>query len=224
MMNSDSRVEAGKIIGDVFLLLSDEYLHPRIDEPIERALVGFEYDESIPITQHTFNGILGDFVGYIYKQAFSGQRILSVSQSQTEAVEILEKGYQNVHAHGYDAALLDVLNPECDGLKPILSQIAEVIASSQRKKHVMWVYGSRIVMLKWQTKCAIAEILIQRWGGLLPATILNCTPAQLAGHLTELFNLFVVTDKTIDKILMPNTSLNSPLNDSKPHSHNSKSI
>jgi len=207
MMSSDSRVEAGEIIGEVFELLSEKYLRYSINEPIERAQVGFEYDGSIPITRQTFNRIVGDFVNYVYKQALSGQRILSLSQAQNEAVEILEKGYQNAHAQGYYASLLDALNPECDGLKPILSQIAEFIARSERAKHVMWVYGSRIIMLKWQTRCTMAEILIQRWGAFLPPPILSCTPSQLAGHLPELINLLVSTDRVIDKILIPNTNL-----------------
>jgi len=50
-------------------------------------------------------------------------------------------------------------------------------------------------------RCLIAEILLKRWKSCLLPNVRACSPAQLAHHLSELINLVLSTNRTVNKML-----------------------
>jgi len=200
MKNSDL-CKAEAIIEKVFELTSDEYLHHFIDEPIEKAQGNFEFDDEALVTHRTFFQVTGDYVRHIYRNALRPGQILSDSQARAEALAILEEGYQNAHAKGFDAAFLDASDPNQNGLGPVLAQLGEIITARARLKHITWVYSSRIDPSDWPTKCLIAEILHERWGRLFPPRLLAYTSAQLADALPYLFDALRRTKHIAGKVM-----------------------
>jgi hypothetical protein len=203
MTNSEKK-RAEAVIEEVFKKTSEEYLQLRIDEPIEKAAASFEFNRTAPVTHQTFNQVIRDFVRHVYQKALWGWQKMSAGEALTEAVAILERGYQAAHGQGYYTAFLDASNPNLNGLEYILTQMAGHITLMARARHIRWVCASRIELSGWPTRCLIAEILLQCWGPFLPENVRTCSPAQFAHHLPELINLVLSIDRTVSKMLEAN--------------------
>jgi len=201
MTNSHSRCKAEAIIEKVFELTTDEYLQQFIDEPIEKAQGNFEFDDEALVTHRTFFQVTGDYVRHIYRNALRPSQILSDYQAQAEALAILEEGYQNAYAKGFEAAFPDASDPNQNGLEPVLAQLGEIITARARLKHVTWVYSSCIDPSNWPIKCLIAEILHERWGRLFPPRLLAYTSDQLADSLPDLLKALRRTNRIVGKVM-----------------------
>lgn len=185
MTNSKDKRKAAASIREVFEKMSEEYLQLRIDEPVWKAATSFEFDRDAPVTHQTFMNVIADFVRHVHDQGLWGKEELTVAQAGAEAVAILEEGYQASRDRGYYAAFLDALNPDL-GLEYVLEQMAGYIITAGRTKHVRWVCASRLKLSDWTTRCLIAETLLDLWKPFLPPNVLECSPAELAHHLSEL--------------------------------------
>jgi len=201
MMNSKTKGRAEKIIDEVFELIDEQYLYNRINRPIEDAALDFEFDKEAPVTYRDFVCIPCNFVRHIYSKGLGIKQVMSDFQARSQAVAILEKGYQNLNAKGYYAAFLDATNPELSGLDIVLTQMTEIIITIACKKHIRWVYATRIDTLSWATRVLIAEILLERWEPFMLPDILRCSPVQIADHLPELINILNSTNEAARNIM-----------------------
>ena len=208
MTNSKGKPEPAKIIEEVFEQISEQYLHLMIDEPIEKAAASFEFDQEAPVTHKTFIQVTRDFVRHVYEKALWGWEKMSATEARTEAVAILEEGYQAPHGQGYYAAFLDASNPNLYGLESVLTQMARYLTAMERARHIRWVCASRIEFSDWPTRCLIAEFLLKRWGPILPENLRACSPAQFAHNLSELINLVLAIERTVGKMREGNPDLN----------------
>ena len=199
-MNSESNSKAATIIEEVLEKTDEEYLHRRIDEPIEQAAASFEFDRDAPVTHQTFIQVITNFVRHVYEQAHGCWQEMSAKQAYAEAVAILEEGYQTSHGRGYDAAFLDASNPNLDGIEYVVAQITGCIITMVREKHIRGVCASRMELADWPIRRQIAEILQKRWEPYLPDNLRTCSPAQLAHYLSELVNLGLSADRTVGTI------------------------
>jgi len=199
-MNSESNSKAATIIEEVFEKTDEEYLHRRIDEPIERAAASFEFDRDAPVTHQTFIQVITNFVRHVYEQAHGCWQEMSAKQAYAEAVAILEEGYQTPHGRGYDVAFLDASNPNLDGIEYVLAQMMGYIITMAREKHIRGVCASRMELADWPIRRLIAEILLKRWEPYLPDNLRMRSPAQHAHYLSELTNLGLSTERTVGKI------------------------
>jgi hypothetical protein len=208
MMNSDIRLDAEKIVEKVFNLIDEQYLNHLIDAPIGNAADGFVFKQTDPVTYKDFIHAASTFVRHLYKHGLGVRQTLSDSQSRTEALTILEKGYQGPYGRGWYAAFLDASRSKLHGLEFVLSKMAEVIKTSAREKHLAWVYSSQISFAGWPTRCMIVKILLERWEPFLSPHILGCPSPQLADHLPELINILRSSDALVDNMLGTDTILN----------------
>jgi hypothetical protein len=209
MMSSDSNLNAAGIIQEVFELLDEQYLYQFIDKRIEQATADFKFEQRDTMTHDVFIHTIGDYLHHIYKTGFWIRQIMSIAQARAEAMALLEKYYPSPHSCGYETAFLDVLNSKLYGIEFILTEIAEIIKAATRKKHIKWVYFSRIIPLDWSVRCQIAEILTKRWAPFLPPNLSQCFPAQLADHLPDLINALRFLNDAVQKRLNADFDLNS---------------
>jgi len=201
MTSSETRNIAEQIIEEIFELTDEDYLNHRIDGPIEEAEKSFEFDATDPVTHQALMRITGNFVRHIYEHGLGFSQIGQDPYGRSEALTILEEGYQSAHTTGYYGALLDASDPLQNGVDQVLTQIAEFIILRTRHRHIRWVYCSRFTSLDWATRCIIAEILLERLGPFLPPNISGCSPAQFADHIPELIEVLMSTDKKVSNIL-----------------------
>jgi len=117
------------------------------------------------------------------------------------ALAILETHYESLGAFGYDAAILDAVNPGLDGLAHILERISEIIITMVRTKYTKWVCASRIDPSNWPLRCTMAQILLERSGPYLTENLLRCKPEQFAEHIPLLIDLIRSTDTMPLKML-----------------------
>jgi len=145
--------------------------------------------------------VIGNFIHHLQERDIGIKKKLSELQAQSEALAILDQHYRNSTSQGYYAAFLDATNPDLDGLNVIISQMADIIITVERKKHIDWVYTARIESLDWKEKTEIVDVLLESWEPFLPPSILGCSPAQLADHLPQLINILHTTDEAVRNIV-----------------------
>jgi len=207
MRNSEVVFDLQEDINGVIELIGDEYQCCHIDESIQKAATEFKFDPNVLFDHEFFIRTMGNFVSHIYMHGLRVRQTMTIEQAQSEALFILEHHYHGAYAQGFYAAYLDASNPNTEGLESVLAQMTEIIILKERSKHVRWVLASRIISEDWHIKCLIAEILLDRWKSYLPPNILACSPAQLADNLPDLFNVFIATDRVVNKMLTGDTPL-----------------
>jgi len=200
MTNSNARNKANKILEEVLELIDEEYMQQTIDEPIEKAVESFEFNDTIPVTHQTFIRIIGDFVRHIYEHGISVRQQLSTSQAHTEMMAVLEEGYQSPSGRGYYTAYLDSKNQKTNGLQFVLAKVAEIITIMTRSRHIKWIFASRIDPSDWSTKCKIAEIFLKHRKSHMSQSLRKCPTDQFADYLPELINVKISIDKTVNKV------------------------
>jgi len=200
-MSSEARYKAEQKIEEIFALTDENYLYQEIDGPIEEAAKVFQFDETESMTHRTVMRITGDLVCHIYEHCPCFRLILQKPHGRSEALAILEEGYQSVHTKGYYGALLDAFDPLQNGIDLVLTQIVEFIIFRTRNRYIRWIYCSRLDSLDWPTKCLIVEIVLERWGSFMPPSFRSCSPAQFAEYIPNLINLLRSSDNIISEIL-----------------------
>jgi hypothetical protein len=186
MTNSDTKQRAERTISDILSLLNEEHLRREIDERIDQASTAFQTTSKAVPSHRGFHEAISAFTGHIYEHGLRIPQRLSACQALGEALSILQQGYRNADTNGYDAALLDAMSPDQNGIEIVLSRMGEVIKATERQKYIRWVFASRLGPSDWHTRCHIAQVLLQRGREFLPAELLRCPPAQLADHCSAL--------------------------------------
>jgi hypothetical protein len=203
-MNSDDQ-KTERIIDDLLKLLGDEFIYNHIVKPVEEVALSFHYAQDGPVTYRFFMKTIGLFVQKVYKFGIRIKQEISEDQAKSIAHMILETGYVGRNSRGFHAAYLDAIDPEIEGFDLVLSQMTEMITSIEHAKHTKWVFENRLGPLDWQTKCRIAEIIIERMATYLPSGLAQCQPAQLSDHLEDLLSLLISSEKAVGKLLLEGT-------------------
>jgi len=118
-----------QIIEEIFDLLNEQRQHEHIDRNINTAAGGFRWDAASPMSTNAFHQVLSNFVQYIYARGLRIAQHLSPSQALAEGIDMLDQGHQVPSGNGYDAALLDSLDPGINGVEWVLVQLADIIRS-----------------------------------------------------------------------------------------------
>lgn len=190
MSNSDPalRQQAEAVIAWMAGRLDESFLVRQIDEPIDRAVADFTYDDSPVFLHHRFHRVLGRFVGHIYAYGSPCPRKLSEEQARDEAVALLENLYQGTLANGYDAALIEARRDPTQGLEMVFLRLAEALKARRRQQYIQAVFARCLDPADWPLRCQIAAILLQRLQPWLPAEMAEREPAQFVDEIPTLFN------------------------------------
>ena len=178
-MNSKVPQAPAAILDEVLKLLSEANLSRKIDEPIDREVAVFQIKPDKGIEYKNFIGTIGQFIRCIYQSAL-GQR-LTTSQSQAEAISLLEIGYPNSCEDGYHMAYIDAK----DDIIPVLQQIAIIVKTRMRSRYIKWVLNRYIDPLNWSLKYKILDTLRER-SFLLPSNVARLPSCQLIGEIDKL--------------------------------------
>jgi hypothetical protein len=201
MMNS---VNTEKILNEILQLLDEDTIKRHIEEPIQNAASKFILEKKTPLTFYQFIQTIGKFIQHIYGTGFPIPIKLTDTQAKTEALVLLEEGYQTPYAHGFCAAYLDTLNSEPDGIEYIISQIAELIIHKKKTQYIQWAYCSQIDPKNWQLKNRIAKTIFDQWEKFFPDSLRQCPPEQLSNNIPELINIILSSDQIIRNIYSSN--------------------
>jgi hypothetical protein len=107
------------------------------------------------------------------------------------AIDILERGYVGERSSGYEAACLDALDPELNGIEHVVRQMAEIIKTSEREEHAAWVLGTCLDPFDWQMKQRIAEFLLESLRTVLPAELASIPSERWCRNWDALLSLYV---------------------------------
>ena len=196
MTDSDThRSRAAEIIEKITALLDETHLAQLIDEPIDAAVETFACRVERPDSHRQFHDVISDFVFHIHQNSTACPQELPRSQARDEGVALLEQAYEGTHANGYHAALLDANDASQAGMQVVLSRLAEIFKSRQRRNHRQWVFAHCIDPGDWQTKCDIAATLLDRCRLLLPAESCPQNPEQFVDHIPDLFDTVLSTEQ-----------------------------
>jgi len=185
MTSSRSDARADNAVGRILVLLDESRVRGEIDNPIDAAAETFVYDEGEAASHQKLHQVLASFVQHVFRNGPRPPQELSLAQAGAEAIALLETGYSS-HASGYDAALVDAMNPRHDGVNLVLAQLAEIIKVNERRKYTQWVFASALEPLTWAQKCRVAEVLLDHLRPFLPPEMRCCVAAQVVDELPAL--------------------------------------
>jgi len=204
MICDDTR-QAREIVERFFTLLDEERVRCKIDESVDRALANFKFNENAPFSTRLFHEVIAEFVRQVWEQGVKFHRNLNAETALAEAIAILGTGYVGNGGSGYEAALVDAANPEPNGIRCVIEQMAELIKATQRAKDLRRILETCIMPSDWQTKRRVAAFLVEAFASSsAPSQIVRLSPGQLAPHWHELAMLLLDSEKMrAHSILVP---------------------
>jgi len=182
---------AAGILDQLAEMLDPVHTARQIDEPIDKAAMGFDYSEGEALSHRQFLETVARFLRHLYAQAFPRGRQLSLAQARDEAVALLQQGYRGVFYSGYDEAFLDAANPFHPGMETVLLKVADLVRARQREMYLDWVIARYIDPADWRMKRAVTALLLDRCRSWLPDRVQDCPPAQLADYIPGLLRLYL---------------------------------
>lgn len=186
------RAEA--ILGRLFGLLDDGTLRGRIDDPIDLAAEGFISRVTQPPGSHAeFNALIAGLYRHVQESARTTSP-LPPELALDEATSLLDQGYEGLHANGYYAALLDARDASPQGAQLVLHRLAELIKARRRWQYVRWVIARNVALLDWDTKRALAGLLLDRCRPWLPPEMQGAAPEQFTDCVEDLLIADLSTD------------------------------
>ncbi len=196
MSSSESGLREGaeSVIDKMASYLDEEYVITHIDEPIDRAVAGFAWDDVHPFSHQRFHEVVARFVAHLYAHGLPCPRSLSPSQAHDEAVAVLEEVYEGTHDKGYVAAIVEAVRAQPDGLEVVLSRLADCIKDKCRRMHVRWVSVRFLASSDWALRCEVAAVLLDRLRPWLPEEMRGCRDAQFADDIPALLTDYLEVD------------------------------
>lgn len=190
---------AWQLLDRLSSLLDEDRMARLIDAPIDQVVREYGFPEDTPFSMHLFHRTLADFLRQISRRGMRLPRRLTVSQARDEAVCLLEQAYEGTHCRGYEAAVLDAADPMQSGIRLVLARLADALKARERMRYLRWVARRHIDPADWQTKCAMAKILLLRCRRWLPAELRNGSPAQWADFVLELLTIDLNATSQLDR-------------------------
>ena len=165
----------------------DEALMARlIDQPIDEAAEAFPLEKGRAHSHELFHKTVAAFFHWLHEKALRCGCSISPAQAHDEAVTLLEQAYQGTHLSGYDAAVADAADPAGAGISLVLARLAETVKAQERRKYQAWVFARHLGPADWDTKCAIAVILMEGWLDVMPSHLRPYPPEFWADEIPEL--------------------------------------
>ncbi len=200
MTRFDRQTEEDGIINEVFRLIDDEYIYRRIQMPIEKAVQRYTFNGKEISTFESFNANLLEFIWHLQTNGYS-TAFTSKQMAISEVIQLLDMGYRNAVSNGYYSAFLDAVNPEINGMENVLTQLANIIISVGKQKHIQWIYDTHIRQLDWELKKRIVSALLSEWGKYLPVNLQKLSSYQLTEIIPELMDAILTIKLRIDQSL-----------------------
>ena len=190
MTNCNRRDRASEIVERAAVLLDEERLAREIDDPVDEALVASMPDESQAFSLRAFHDSIAEFVRQACQRGGT-RRNPDRDEALSEALSILESGYQSGSGKGYTAAYRDASDPEQGGIPLVLAQMADWLKAEQRQKRIARVLDGCVSPSDWPLKRQLAAWLALAIPPDPSAGLACCPPAQLAPCWRELLLLYV---------------------------------
>jgi hypothetical protein len=184
-------------------LLDEDRMRQEIDQPIDDALEEFVQGGELAYSHRAFHRAIGSFMHAILEKALPCPRVVPISQAHDEAVAVLEEGYLGTHANGFYGAVMDAADPSQAGIPLVLARLAESTKRRQRRTYVRCVAARHVDPGDWRTRCAMAELLLERCREWLPPEMQSCPPEQFADDVCDLLLIDLGTNAQVQRVAAP---------------------
>ena len=200
MKDSDSVTDSEVILARIFDCLAEEAILEAVDEPIDRAVGRFPLDPDTPLNHRAFNRVIADFIQHMYCHGLPLPRQLSPAQALAEAIDILERGYRNEEATGYDAAYLDAMDPKHNGYEKVILAIADLIKQHGRFSYQRWVFMTHIPS-DWESRYQVNKLIFDRFRPCLSSQLQSVDPAFVTDQLPDIILNLLHSDQELLRII-----------------------
>ena len=191
MMNLNN--DADSLLDDLLVRLDDSTLYQEIDLPLDLAFYSFTFETLGQINRQQFKNVLARFYQHLSQVGLKRTTKLTESQALEEVIWILEHYYRGTKMKGYDGAFFDACKYGEAGMEFILEAFVGFIKAIERTKYISWIVYTSFDPSNWFVKQKLVEDILARYGDILPADVIQLTPAQLIPHLEDL--LLTVTSQ-----------------------------
>jgi hypothetical protein len=198
-MNSSDRAcrEADITIARITALLDEALLAQVIDQPIDNAVETFPCGIETPESHLQMHDVITDFVVHMHAQMAPLGSRFSRERVRDEAVALLEQGYSDFRSAAYDEALRDAFDESQNGMRIVIARLAEAAKRRRRQEYTHWVFARHIDPLDWETRCLIAELLLERAAPLFspPPKGYRYRPEELVDNIPDLLARLLETER-----------------------------
>jgi hypothetical protein len=194
MKSSEASAEARRIVDELLHLLSEGEIARKIEGPIEEAVQEFQVEPRGEVSHSFFHETISRFVQHIYRHGVPCPRELTLEQARDKAISLLSRRYRGDHYRGYEAAYEDATCEDTNGLRVVLSRMADIIKEDERSSYMQWVFRTGLDPRQRELPEQVARILLDRNAPFLPEKILQMDLAELSDCWQELVLFDIKTD------------------------------
>jgi hypothetical protein len=201
-MNSQPSKQPQEIIEAIMDRLDERALKRLIDEPIDKAVQNFKYENKEQSDHRQIQKILSDFAAHVYKEGLKSG--FAQDDFLPFTISLLDRYYQGNFSNGFTAAILDAANGKEEDLKIVLHRMTEIIKTAEREKYISGIFKTNIDISDWHLRCRIVEFLLVQYKPHLIPALQNYHPAQLVDEipylLSNIVNTASILQQTIDSL------------------------
>ena len=189
-MTSSDAAQAHQVLEDLVRALDPEKLRQLIDIPMEATATRLLQQPSNPETTKEFNLAIRSFVRDLLAKASLSKLVLPMEEAFSTAVETLNYCYGSP-GHGYEDALVDVLQNGSQTMEVILQSMAGAMKERERADHIRWVQCTCLEPLSWSARCAMVELINQIQKSTAGRPMFDGPPGRFAGELHDLVSAHI---------------------------------
>ena len=145
----------------------------------------------------SFHRLVGELVSHLYAHAVGCPRELAADWALGAAIAILRSQRGLGAGDGYLVGLAQTARSGAEGLRNVLTELAETIRMQERSRAYRWVFIRHLGVLGWDGRVQAAALLQERLSPYLPDDLRRRAPAELADCLFELVDLWVSTTEEL---------------------------
>ena len=188
-MKSSTEAMQSKQIEDIIDKVLSVSAVEEISQIWDAAIGSYAFPQADIGSFAEFNECLTEFVlhlpGYS-KEVLSGR---TSADALAEAINLLERHYDNNGAKGYDGAYLDAIDIFGAGIAAVLTKLGEAMKQQQLTLLIEWHTTNLINPTDWPLQKQIVTYLIKLLGDSLPEVIRNSDPSRFTNTYRDLIAL-----------------------------------
>jgi hypothetical protein len=188
-MKNSSEAKQSQQIKDIIDKVLSVSAVEEISQVWDAAINSYAFPKDDISSFTEFNECLTEFVMHMpgYNREVSSGH--ARSEALTEAINLLERHYDNNGTRGYEAAYLDAIDTFDAGIAAVLTQLGEVMKQQQLFRLIEWHTTNLINPTDWPLQKQIVTHLIKLLGDSLPEVIRNSDPSRFTNTYRDLIAL-----------------------------------
>jgi len=179
--------------------LDERYIAKDIGIPHDEARLNYQLTSNTVADIDEFTRIIGNYYNYHFTKCVSHGGLLSSTEADGRAKEIVEEEYRRIGSN-FVGAFNDAHDGLHGGLRVILDKIADKLKAESVERHIRKVFDDEVKPNSWDDKVDIIRQFISTLGQDLSKHLDVSNPERYATNYNELIRTYVESLKQTSSI------------------------